>query len=148
MAEADVRIKVRSASGHSPTSLLPAELALRTDTNWLFYGDLSNNPELLSGQNRVSVARNTMTGNIQLDLTSARYQFCDPNGSNRDIVLPITPVLGLIFNIRNIGSEDLIIKQTTTAIATLGVTTQDNYKDGVEAVCIYDGIEWQLTIYG
>lgn len=142
------RMQVRRGTGYSPPSLLPTELAIRTDNKWLYYGNDSNQPVLLYGQNIVPLERQVLTSNLQLSLTNARRQYIDTNGNDRDVVLPLQVVQGLIFVIRNIGDEIITVKEGANAIGTLGNSTFNNVQSGIEGEFVYDGVNWQITFYG
>lgn len=89
-----------------------------------------------------STNRQILTSNKTLQSSSEIYQFLDPNGNNRDVILPVG-LEGLRFVIKNINtSNTLNIKQTNggSSLATLSFDTPI-----VEA--IHDGTEWHLLIF-
>lgn len=149
MPDIQARFKVRKGSGYSPASLLPAELAIRTDTNWLLYGQNNQSPLLLYGQNIIPLERHVLTGNLQLSLTNKRFQYIDPNGANRNITLPVQTVQGLIFNIRHVGTANILfIKEGANTIGSLGNSGYNDIRSGKEAVFIFDGVNWEATFFG
>lgn len=149
MSEANARFKIRNGSGHSPATLLPSELGLRTDTLWLYYGESDQSPNILYGQNVIPLERPTLSAHYQLSLQNKRYQFIDPDGSDWDVILPIQTVTGLIFHIRNVNpSNTLTIKEGSTPIGTLGYSTYNDVKDGLEGIFIFDGVNWEVTFFG
>jgi hypothetical protein len=85
----------------------------------------------------VSAARTTMAAAVTLTATSPRYQFLDPDGSDRDVTLP-TGSAGLAFVIRHFGAANVItVKDAAAAtVTTLAATTS--------VTLIYDGTAWQV----
>jgi hypothetical protein len=146
--EINVRFRVRQGEGHSPSSLLPAELAIRTDTNWLFYGAGDQSANLFYGHNILPLERQVLSANLQLTLANKRFQFLDPDGGDWDVILPVQTIQGLVFNIRNIGTGTLRLKEGANLIGTLGIDSYNNIQSGKEGIFIFDGVNWEVTFFG
>lgn len=84
----------------------------------------------------------TLTGNITLDNTGESTVFIfDPNGADRDVVLPENPVLDQYIKIINInGTNKLIVKEDTTVLVNLS-----NADITLVSELIFDGTEWIIT---
>lgn len=88
-----------------------------------------------------TVNREVLSANKTLELGSAQYQFLDPNGAARDIILP-TGATGLKFVIKTLdNSFDLNIKETGGGPieATLNASNEI-------AEIVYDGVEWHIWL--
>ena len=70
---------------------------------------------------------------------SAQYQFLDPNGADRDVILPLG-IAGLKFVIKTLDVNfNLNIKETISGSveATVNISSE-------VAECVYDGVEWHI----
>jgi hypothetical protein len=79
-------------------------------------------------------------------LTSEVWQFLTPVTSDRDVILPVSPTLGLNFWIVNqsVGTLGLVLKETSGGAA---IVTLKNAGDKERAVqCFYDGTIWNVFV--
>lgn len=110
-----------------------ARSGLSTVSGWTKNGDVVNTDAIV--QAYVGVVPTTMTGTLTLSANSRRYQFCNPNGSDRTVTLP-TGVSGLGFVFKHTGGANtLTINDASNALVT-SLTT------GQAATVIHDGSTW------
>lgn len=86
--------------------------------------------------------REILLGNKILTTGSALYQFLDPNGSNRDVILPVG-VAGIKFTIKNLDvSNSLNIKESAggTIQATIDISSP-------VADIVHDGTEYHIMLF-
>jgi hypothetical protein len=92
--------------------------------------------------NQVSLNRQTLTGALTLTLSSAGTQHLDPDGANRDVLLPLNPTVGTRFRILNLAPAfNILVKNpnTSTTVLTLGNSTS------IQAEFIWNGVDWYST---
>ena len=103
-------------------------------------------------QNHINVMpleRVILVANYQLTVNHKMYQFIDPGGSDRDVLVPTSPIFGMTYVIRNVGlAANLLLKEATTLIGTLGSSGLNDTKDGQEVHIIYDGVNWECNFFG
>ncbi|WP_353847152.1 hypothetical protein [Microcystis sp. M19BS1] len=90
--------------------------------------------------NQVSLNRQTLTGALTLTLSSAGTQHLDPDGANRDVLLPLNPTVGTRFRILNLAPAfNILVKNpnTTATVLTLG-----NTSTSIQAEFTWDGVDW------
>ena len=90
--------------------------------------------------NQVSLNRQTLTGALTLTLSSAGTQHLDPDGANRDVLLPLNPTVGTRFRILNLAPAfNILVKNpnTTATVLTLG-----NSSTSIQAEFTWDGVDW------
>lgn len=64
------------------------------------------------------IARITATGTVTLTTASAAYQFIDPNGANRDVMLPaVNSGDRVIFAIKNNGTANYLTVKNSAGVA-------------------------------
>lgn len=86
---------------------------------------------------KLRVTRRTLTSNLQLTLSDTAYQLLSST-QNYQVILPAAPIVGIFFEITNIGNSQLTIKENAeTTILILG--SQEGYR---KINLIYDGQEW------
>jgi hypothetical protein len=125
----DIVIGVRNAANN-------ADLTLTKDANDV----MTWNAPLAATQMRPSSNREALSGNKTITATAPQYQFLDPNGSNRDVTLPVA-VSGMLFIVKNIGTGGytLTVKDSGGSAITGGVIA-----NSVVMGFMYDGTAWQL----
>lgn len=89
-----------------------------------------------------TINRQTLSGNLTLDSSSAVFQLLDPNGANRNIDLPVGAV-NLRFKIENIAASgtafNLVVRDNgSTTIATLPAQYVAEF--------FWDGSTWQQYV--
>ncbi|BAF36196.1 hypothetical protein [Microcystis phage LMM01] len=90
--------------------------------------------------NQISLNRQTLTGALTLTLSSAGTQHLDPDGANRDVLLPLNPTVGTRFRILNLAPAfNILVKNpnTTATVLTLG-----NSSTSIQAEFTWDGVDW------
>lgn len=105
----------------------------------LVFNDLTGT---FQAQSPTTVNREVLTTTKTLTSASALYQFLDPNGTDRDVVLPAGTV-GLRFIIKTLDVGHTInIKETVggSVEATIDINSQ-------VAECVFDGVEWHILSY-
>lgn len=86
--------------------------------------------------------REVLTGTKVLQSSSAAYQFLDPNGVNRDVILPLGSA-GLRFVIKTLDTSNSIdIKESSSGSSQATLTVGSPI---IEAV--HDGTEWHILIF-
>ncbi len=88
----------------------------------------------------LAVNRETLTGDKQLNIEDAFYQYLNPGGANRSVILPNPPVINTGVVIKNLdGNFDLEIKENASGetIQVLG-----NSSNRFQMSFTYDGVEW------
>lgn len=84
--------------------------------------------------------RTTASGTVTLTTGSATYQFIDPNGATRDVVLP-APTAGQVcmFAVKNVGTANSLTVKTAAAVALdLPVTP------GYTLAVVWGGSAWEV----
>ena len=102
----------------------------------LVYNDLTGT---FQAQSPTTVNRETLTAAKSLTSASALYQFLDPNGTARDVILP-AGAAGLRFVVKTLDVNfPLNIKETAGGAiqAVIDISSQ-------VAECVFDGIEWHI----
>lgn len=102
----------------------------------LVFNDLTGT---FQAQSPTTVNREVLTTTKTLTSASALYQFLDPNGADRDIILPVG-ISGLRFIIRTLDiNHTLNIKETVGGAveATIDINSE-------VAEVVYDSVEWQI----
>jgi hypothetical protein len=90
--------------------------------------------------NQVSLNRQTLTGALTLTLSSAGTQHLDPDGANRDVLLPLTPTVGTRFRILNLAPAfNILVKNPNTSATVL---TLGNTSTSIQAEFTWDGVDW------
>lgn len=83
----------------------------------------------------------SLSGNKTLTTTSEQYQFLNPNGSNRDVILP-TAATDMLYFIKNTGSAgNTLIVKDSGGTAVTGGTIANTVIMGF----FYNGSSWQLV---
>jgi len=85
----------------------------------------------------VPAAEVTATGTVALTSTSAHYQFVEPNGSDRDVTLPVAAT-GMAFVISHVGVANVITVKNSAG------TTQTTVAAGEVKTLIYSGTAWRV----
>lgn len=82
----------------------------------------------------------TLSENKTLLFTSRQVQFLDPNGSDRDVILPTeSDSNGIVFYITNVGSaNNLVIKDASPEILM-------TVEPGTTATAICNGVSWNMS---
>lgn len=105
----------------------------------LVFNDLTGT---FQAQSPTTVNREVLATTKTLTSASALYQFLDPNGADRDIILPAGSI-GLRFVIKtlNVGNT-LNIKETAggSVQATIDINSE-------VAECVFDGVEWHILSF-
>lgn len=86
--------------------------------------------------------REALVGNKTLTTASAAYQFLDPNGSDRDVILP-PGAAGIKFIIKNLDTtNNLNIKESVGGAtqATIGISSP-------VAEIVHDGVEYHIILF-
>lgn len=119
------------------SSLAEARVPVGLDGQILLADSVNSNG--LSWQNWAVVNREVLTADLQLLSTSKRYQHLNPNGSNRNVILPAVPSNGLQFFIFNLDAfnYDLTVRESVggTVVEVLNAGTQ-------RAEFLFDSVEW------
>jgi hypothetical protein len=90
--------------------------------------------------NQVSLNRQTLTGALTLTLSSAGTQHLDPDGANRDVLLPLNPTVGTRFRILNLAPAfNILVKNPNTSATVL---TLGNTSTSIQAEFTWDGVDW------
>lgn len=90
--------------------------------------------------NQVSLNRQTLTGALTLTLSSAGTQHLDPDGANRDVLLPLNPTVGTRFRILNLAPAfNILVKNPNTTVTVL---TLGNSSTSIQAEFTWDGVDW------
>lgn len=90
--------------------------------------------------NQVSLNRQTLTGALTLTLSSAGTQHLDPDGANRDVLLPLNPTVGTRFRILNLAPAfNILVKNPNTSATVL---TLGNSSTSIQAEFTWDGVDW------
>lgn len=114
-----------STTAPSATSILKYD-----GSNW----STSFESELVTTNREVLSATKTLT------TTSKVRQYLDPDGVDREVVLPDPPIEGMIFFIKSLdGANKLDIKETAAGPVVLTISTAAGI---LESYFIYDGNEW------
>ena len=105
----------------------------------LVFNDLTGT---FQAQSPTTINREVLTGTKSLTSASALYQFLDPNGANRDVVLPVA-LVGLRYIIKNLNTSfDLNIKETVGGPVQATLTIGSPI-----AEVVYDGTEWHILVF-
>lgn len=92
----------------------------------------------------IRVTTITLTDDISLGLASDKYQFLNPGGSSRDVLLSLTVSEGAEFIIRNTDTTySLDVYNGPTNLSPLLVTLDATYS---AASFIHDGSNWRLAL--
>ena len=105
----------------------------------LVFNDLTGT---FQAQSPTTVNREILTATKTLTSASALYQFLDPNGANRDVVLPAA-LVGLRYVIKNIDTANtLSIKETAGGPVQATLTVGSPIAEAV-----HDGTEWHILVF-
>lgn len=83
-----------------------------------------------------AVNTETLSGNKTLSESSQQYQVLNPNGSNRDVTLPVA---GMQFIIKNTGSAGEVLTVKNSGGTAIG----NNISNTFAIAYVYDGSAWQ-----
>ena len=90
--------------------------------------------------NQISLNRQILTGALTLTLSSAGTQHLDPDGANRDVLLPLNPTVGTRFRILNLAPAfNILVKNPNTSATVL---TLGNTSTSIQAEFTWDGVDW------
>ena len=96
----------------------------------------------VAGANRTS-NRETLAATKNLTSSDDYFQYLDPGGAARDVVLPDPPTLDDEFRIKTLdGAFDLNIKETGAGAVVFTINAGQPYADFQ-----YDGTEWHIFAY-
>jgi hypothetical protein len=90
----------------------------------------------------------TLTGNYTLTSAAKRYQYLDPGGEQRDVVLPTPPSLNDWFTITNTGDGSVALAVKTTAGGAADIFLFDGGDKVRSVLAHYDGFTWNLYQVG
>lgn len=105
----------------------------------LVFNDLTGT---FQAQSPTTVNRETLTGTKSLTSASALYQFLDPNGADRDVILP-AGATGLRFVIKNLDiTYNLNIKESAGGATQVQVGINSQVVE-----CVFDSVTWQILSF-
>ena len=87
---------------------------------------------------KVAVNTETLSGNKTVSESSPQYQCLNPNGSNRDVTLPVGTT-GMQFIIKNTGSAGEVLTVKNSGGTAIG----NNISNTFAFAYVYDGTTWQ-----
>jgi hypothetical protein len=135
----------RTTTTNNPSSLEFGEPCFIEGNSQLLIGTNSGENKLIENPHAVDLNREIITADYPLNSKSPSHHYLDPQETNQNIQLPFySRFKGLRFVIRNIsvGSGNLNIIESPIDLNILYYI-----EPGREGIFIYDGVEWQITIF-
>ena len=116
----------------------PYEVYVSDGITWQLIFNCTACEDGSSGSGGTTTSRRVLTGTRQLTTTDAKYQFLDPGGLDRNVILSNPPRAGDKFVIKNLNPNlNLFIKEALNGASVFTLTGAISSSEFV-----HDGVEW------